>query len=233
MQSDWEFFQRHILALESEGLVTRTFRRLDPVRQQAVLDAILDEAAEKGPAAVNIKDVSRRAGVSVGSLYQNFRHREGLLEFAVELCTRYMRDALEEFRPYLLELPLREALSVYLMGGIEWSQTQIGLVRFFARAAYHGEKDLSERVVRPFATQMRSLVGDLLGQAARRGELHADVDLDAAARLINALMIAVGDSQLLPYLNVYFQVIDERLPPERVLQALPDLVLLGIGARHA
>lgn len=233
MASDWESYQSHILALEREGLVTRTFRRLDPERQRSVLTAILEEAAEKGPAALSIKEVSRRAGVSVGSLYQYFRHRDGLLEFAVELCTRYMRDSLEEFRPYLMELPLREALSVYLMGGVEWSQTQIGLVRFFARAAYHGEKDLSERVVRPFATQMRTLVGDLLEQAARRGELHPDVDLEAAARLIHALTIAVGDSQLLPYLNVYFQVIDESLPPERVLKALQDLVLHGIEARHA
>ncbi len=233
MQSDWEIFQRHILALEGEGLVTRTFRRLDPDRQQAVLAAILEEAAEKGPAAVNIKDVSRRAGVSVGSLYQYFRHRHGLLEFAIELCTRYMKDAFEAFRPYLLALPLREALSVYLMGGIEWSQTQIGMVRFFARAAYHGEGDLPERVVRPIAAQMRSLVGELLEKAAERGELRPDVDIEAAARLVNALMIAVGDSQLLPYLNVYFQVIDKSLPPERIMRALLDLVLLGIEAQHA
>ena len=42
-------------------------------------------------------------------------------------------------------------------------------------------------------------------------------------------MIAVGDSQLLPYLNVYFQVNDEDVPPERTLEALVALVLRGIG----
>jgi len=232
MLSDWDRFSRHILALEREGWVTRTFRRLDPQRQQVVLTAILDEAAEKGPAAMNIKEVARRAGVSVGSLYQYFRHRDGLLEFAIELCVRYMADAFDEFRPYLLALPLREALDVYLRGGIEWGQAQAGLVRFFARGAYQGEGDLSERVVRPIAAQMRSLVSEILMQAAQRGELRPDVDIEAASRLVNLLTIAFGDSQLLPYLNIYFQVSDESVPPERVFQALLDLVLAGIGAKH-
>ena len=56
--SDWSEFQPYILQLEQEGLVTRTFRRLDPQRQQAILNAILDEAAERGPAALNIKLVA-------------------------------------------------------------------------------------------------------------------------------------------------------------------------------
>jgi hypothetical protein len=34
---------------------------------------------------------------------------------------------------------------------------------------------------------------------------------------------------LLPYLNTYFQVTDEGLPPERALEAALDLVLQGIG----
>jgi AcrR family transcriptional regulator len=233
MLSDWDRFHRHILALEREGLVTRTFRRLDPERQQAVLAAILEEAADKGPAAVNIKQVALRAGVSIGSLYQYFRHRDGLLEFAVELCVRTMSDAFDEFRPYLLALPLREALSSYLMEGIAWGQSQAGLVRFFARAAYYGESDLTERVVRPIAARMRSLVGDILRQAAERGDLRPDVDLEAAVRLVNVLTIAVGDSQLLPYLNVYFQVSDGSLPPERLMPALLDLVLTGIEVEYA
>jgi hypothetical protein len=33
---------------------------------------------------------------------------------------------------------------------------------------------------------------------------------------VNAAMIAVADSQLLPYLNAYFQVFDEGQPSERL-----------------
>jgi AcrR family transcriptional regulator len=230
---DWAQIHTHILHLEQEGLVTRTFRRLDPERQQAILVAILDEAAEKGPTQVNIKQVAERAGVSVGSLYTYFPDREGMLAFAVELCVRFMRDAFEEYRPYLLSPPLRQGLSWYLSGGIEWSQTYTGLVRLFARAAYHGDPELAESLVRPIATLLREMVHDMLTEAVKRGELRQDLDVEATARIVHALTVAVGDSQLLPYLNTYMQVTDEDISPERAFEALLELVLRGMGQPEA
>ena len=226
-------FQNYILHCEQQGLVTRTFRRLDPDRQQCVLQAILEEAALYGPADLNIKQVAQRAGVSVGSLYQYFNNRERMLDFAVELCLRSMTGLLSAYKPYMLEMPLRQALEAYLMGGIEWSRAETGFVQFFARAAYHGDPLLSERLVRPVARAMRQMVEEMLQQAARRGEIRLDVDLEASARLIYALMIAAVDPQLLPYLNIYFQVVDEDMPPERLLQGLLELVLNGIAPQEA
>jgi hypothetical protein len=70
----------------------------------------------------------------------------------------------------------------------------------------------------------------MLAQAQARGEIRPDVDLESMARIIHALTIVIGDSQLLPYLNDYFQVTDPSLEPERILQSLLDLVQNGIGA---
>ncbi len=229
MMDDWTQLHAYILQLEQEGLVSRTFRRLDPGRQQAILDAIVDEAVAKGPTALNIKAVAARAEVSVGSLYTYFPDREGMLAFAVELSRRFVVDAFEQFRPYLAAMPLREALAAYLSGGIEWSRAYAGLIQLFARAAYHGDAELSAQLVEPIATLMRDMLGDILAAAAKRGEVRAGVDLPAATRLVHALTIAVGDSQLLPYLNTYFQVTGDDVTEERALVALIDLILHGIG----
>lgn len=227
--SDWIHIHTLVLKLEQAGLVTRTFRRLDPERQQAVIAAILDEAGEYGPTSINIKRVAERAGVSIGSLYQYFGSREGLMTFTVELCVRQVSDTFNEYRTALAAMPLPEALAAYLAGGLEWGQTQAGLVQFFARAAYHGDPQLGEQVVRPIANVMREMVTDILTQAAARGEIRTGVDLQATARVVNALMIAIGDAQLLPHLNIYLQVTDKKMPPKRVLEALLELVLHGIG----
>lgn len=226
---EWSQIHTHILHLEQEGLVTRTFRRLDPDRQQAVLSAILDEAVEKGPTALNIKQVAGRAGVSVGALYTYFPNRETMLAFAVELCVRFVTDSFNEYRPYLVAMPLRDALSAYMIGGIEWSHMYMDMLRLFARAAYHGDPELAESLVRPIANLLREMVHDMLAQAVERGEIRDGVDLEATERIIHALTVAVGDGQLLPYLNIYFQVVDEEMAPERVLDSLLALVLRGIG----
>jgi AcrR family transcriptional regulator len=229
MTTDWINFQPYISQLEAEGYVTRTFRRLDPDRQEAVFQAILEEAVEKGPASLSIKEIALRAGVSVGSLYQYFPDRDGLLDFAVELCTRSTVAMFEEYKPMMAAMPLRDALNAYLMGGLEWGQMAMGLVRFFGRAAYQGDPDLAERVVRPVATIMRETMHAILAQAQARGEIRRNVDLDAMTRVLNGLMIVIGDSQLLPYLNTYFQISDKTVPLERVSDALLDLIQNGIA----
>jgi TetR/AcrR family transcriptional regulator len=227
--TEWKQITVRILEFEQAGLVTRTFRRLDPQRQQAVLAAILEEAVEKGPAAINIKHVAERAEVAIGSLYQYFGSREGLLNFAIELCVSYMTDMLETYRPMLVEMPLQEGLTVYLTTGVEWSQTQMGMIQFIARAAYHGDPELADRVVKPIGTAMRTIIHDMLAKAIERSEVRSDIDLEATTRAVNAALIAVGDSQLLSYLNNYFQVTDKKVSAERVTQALVSMILRGIG----
>ena len=227
-QFDWTHIQIYILQLEQEGKVTRTFRRLDPERQQAVVHAILEEATEKGPTAINIKEVARRADVSVGSLYQYFGNRAGLLDFAVALCVRHMVDLFNQFTPILAAQPISDALRYYILGGIEWGKTEGGLVRFLGRAGYQGDPQLTESVVRPVADVMLAMTLEILTQAAARGEIRSDFDLEATARAVNAMMIAVGDSQLLPYLNDYLRVCDESMPLERVIDALIEMLLQGL-----
>jgi AcrR family transcriptional regulator len=167
--------------------------------------------------------------VSVGSLYTYFPNREGMLAFAVEVCVRFVTGQFNQFRPYLAALPLRDALEAYLVGGVEWSRMYAGFLRLFARAAYHGDPELAESLVRPIATLLREMVAEMVAAAAERGEIRADVDLEATTRIVHALTVAVGDGQLLPYLNSYFQVVDKDVPPERLTAALMDLVLRGIG----
>ncbi|MBI5565099.1 MAG: TetR/AcrR family transcriptional regulator [Chloroflexi bacterium] len=227
--TEWTQVHQHILQFEQEELVTRTFRRLDPERQQAVITAILDEAIEKGPTALNIKQVAERAGVAIGSLYQYFGNREGLMNFTIELCVRYMADLFNSYRPFLTAMPLREGLTAYLTGGVEWSQTQSGLLQIFARAAYHGDAALADRVVKPIATTLRGIVHDMLLAAQQRGEIRSDIDLEATTRIIHALTIAVGDAELLPYLNNYFQVTDKKVSSQKILDALLALIVQGIG----
>jgi AcrR family transcriptional regulator len=227
--TDWDDFQPYIQQLEQEGIVTRTFRRLDPTRQQAVINAILEEAAEKGPASLNIKEIARRADVSIGSLYQYFPNRDGLLDFAIALCLRYMKNMFDTARPYLINMPLGEALQTYLTVGIEWGKTETGLVRFLGRAAYQGDPDLAEQVVRPVAEIMRGLTLEILEHAVQRGEIRPDIDLETASRIVNALMIVVGDSQMLPYLNTYFQITDSKVSQEHILESLIPFILKALN----
>jgi AcrR family transcriptional regulator len=230
MAIDWTIIYTHILEMEQRGLVTSTFRRLDLDRQQAVLTAILEEAIEKGPTEINVTQIAERAGVSVGSLYQYFNNRAGLLTFVTELVTQLAMEFFRAVNPYLEPLSLREALMAYFQGNLEWNQTQPAFVQFYTRAAYQGDPELSDTAVRPLATVLRQSVRDILVRAEQRGELRPGTDLEATARAVYALLIALVDPVLLPYLNAYLQVTDDDMSPERVFAAAIEMILRGIGA---
>ena len=182
---------------------------------------------------MNVKGVADRAGVAVGTLYTYFQNREGMLDFAIELVTRFILDEMASYRPILVAMPIREGLWAYLAGGIEWSQLFSGVVQLFARAAYQGNPELQERMVRPVAQLLLDIVRDMLVQAIERGEVRADIDLEATSRVLHAFTIAMGDSQLLPYLNTYFQVSGDSVEAGRTMGSMIDLVLEGIGAVEA
>jgi AcrR family transcriptional regulator len=217
--------------MEGAGVVTRTFRRLDPDRQTAVLEAILADAAERGPPQVNIKKVAVRAGVSVGSLYQYFGDREHMVDFAVELSRGYLVAVLDAARGPLVALPLREGLKAYVEAGCDWAADQSEVMRLFARAAYHGDPSLTERLVRPVGQAMRGLVRAMLDAAAARGEVHAALDLDATAGVIHALTAVLGDARMLPHLDAYLQLQTKSVDSDRALREGLALLLRGL-ARH-
>lgn len=225
-----QIWQLQILRLAAEGKVSQTFRRLDQRRQAAVIEALLLDAAEHGAAAISVKRVAARAGVAVGSLYQYFSRREGMLEFAAEICAGFLTASLNAYRPQLAALPLREGLLTYLTAGVEWSRSYATLLSFFARAAYQGIPGFDEILVKPVATAMRGLLEALLDGASQRGELRPGLNVSAASRLVHALTISLGDVQLLPYLNDYLQLFEEGEPPETTCVAAIDLILNAIAA---
>jgi TetR/AcrR family transcriptional regulator len=215
--------------LEKEDSVTRTFRRLDPERRRAVLDALFEEAAEKGPARLNIKQVAERSGASIGSLYQYFGSRENLIRFFVRIAVDSMVSMLRLGAAYYKGMPVRQALRSYLIDGIRISRSQKSITKFLTVSAYQGDEQIGESVVKPIAVVMREVVREMLSDGINRGEIRPDIDLEAAARTVNALLIALGDSQITPYLNTYFQVSDKDVAFERTLEAGLDLIERGLA----
>lgn len=211
-------------AFEQQGLVSRTFIRLDPQRQTAIVRAIMEEATQKGPLAVNIKEVAKKAGVSVGSLYQYFGSRHQLLDFAIELVVSNTLAVFESAIPWLESQPINEALPVYLHAAEEWNLEQRGLFQFFLRTAYEGNPALQERVVQPVAICILNMTRRLVQAAVRRGELRPDLDEEAAIRLLNILLIGLGDSSLLPHLNTYYQAVDEKINAPCLIDTLLNLI---------
>lgn len=219
-----------IIAFEMErrGVVSRTFRRLDPERQYAVMAAVLAEAAAAGPGDLSVRAVARRAGVAVGSLYQYFPDRSGMVSAAAEIAGGVLAADLARYRDDLAALPLRDGLIMYVTAGVRWSSGRPDLLRFFARAAYGDDPTLSAAIVTPVVDELLAIVRAMLAGAVARGEIAAGADLEAAARFVHGLSLVVSDSHLLPGMDAYFRQLQGGSLDERAAQ-LADFIIAALG----
>lgn len=62
--------------------------------RRALIDAALDVVERKGPAALTLRELSPRLGVSHVALYRHFRDKESLLSALAEEGFRHLRDAM-------------------------------------------------------------------------------------------------------------------------------------------
>jgi len=200
---DWLLTPDAVREFEQAGLVTATFRRLDPGRQQAITLAILEEAFERGPARIRLKETAAAAGVSVGSLYQYFAGQQAMIDFAIELVAGILAAQLRSYIPALRQLSLRDGLEAWLAGGVEWSGSYSAVMRYFARAAYDGDPAVNTRLVRPIAAAMLEAMTAMVTAASERGELRAGIDPVVAASVLHGALSAIIDASMLPHLGGY------------------------------
>jgi len=217
-----------VAAFERRGLVTATFRRLDPARREAVVAAILDEAFARGPSRIRLKETAEAAGVSVGSLYQYFGHRKGLIDFTVSFAADLLADELRGYAAYLVDLPLAEALRAWVSSGMDWTADHAVVMRFFARAAYEGDPILEQALVTPIARSMLDAITAIVTAAQQRGEVRPEVDARVAATAVHACLSATADAALLSHLGSYLLPARDDVAATATIDAAIDLLCRGL-----
>jgi AcrR family transcriptional regulator len=83
-------------------------------RSHATVDAILDAVAHiliaHGSEGATVGSIARRAGVSVGSLYQYFATKDALVDACAQRAVQRSLKRLESQLPAVLSFPVREAV---------------------------------------------------------------------------------------------------------------------------
>lgn len=81
---------------------TEIFNRLDTQKQTKILSAITTEFGSYGYDKASIRNISKNLGISIGSLYQYFNHKQGMLA----ACVEYIYSVLEICTINIVKQPL-------------------------------------------------------------------------------------------------------------------------------
>jgi AcrR family transcriptional regulator len=168
--------QAERMQIQGEATAVRNLAR--------ILDATLTLANRKGFAAMSLRDLSARAGLSMGGLYAYIRSKEELAELIQrhgrELTARLLQDAIGT-----VENP-RERLRAAIRTHLYLSETLRAWFYFSYMEAKHlGAEEREKAVQSEVATE--SFFRDIIEEGQRRGEFR-DTDAQLSASLLKALL---------------------------------------------
>jgi AcrR family transcriptional regulator len=181
-------------------------------RAQATLDAILDATVQilvnHGLERATVQMIARRAGVSVGSLYQYFPSKEALVDACAERAMRRSVARLESDLPAVVSLPIGEATLVIVRGLVTNARADAALVRALSARGrpLEGVSEFEDRAVDLVHTYLQPRARDP-GEARTRAA--AFVVVHAVRLVIEAALRKQPDG----------------LPPEDLVSELTRLVL--------
>ncbi|WP_144127676.1 TetR/AcrR family transcriptional regulator [Catellatospora sichuanensis] len=175
----------------------------------AVLSAVLDLVAEQGVSAVTMDAVAARAGVSKPAIYRRWPGKHDLFIAAAETRVGVLSvPDLGDFRAELRAV-LDARVEVYRMPGT--ARLLAGMV---VAAEEGGE--VREAYLR-YAARIMSETRKILERGIARGDVRADVDVQAAATLVAAPLI-------------FRLMIEQELPDDRFAADLADMIARAVGA---
>lgn len=153
--------------------------------RQRLLELATQVFAEEGYAAVSVRDLARRSGLTTGAIYAHFLNKAELLVEAIDARVASDVDTSRDrtdltFRGYLTELnrryPARADLRALLVEGATAARSD-GAVR--------------ERITTEQAERFASWVAEYEA-AQERGELDPEVDMRAAVLMLWSLELGLG-----------------------------------------
>lgn len=183
----------------SSERTTRPRKKPKQRRSHQTVNAIVEATArileEEGFEKASTNRVAKRAGVSIGSLYQYFPNKESLVLAVFERHCGQMLQLLQQHLEDLSEAPIEEAVRVYVRAMLESHLVNPRLHRVLTIQA----STLGWNLVKEVHGTARSLLRGYL-------EIHKErimpTDLDLAAFVLLMAVEGVTHSAILEYRDV-------------------------------
>lgn len=168
--------------MECDDVASMTSKRAlkhEELRQR-IYDAALALFRRKGIAGATIREIAREAGVGVGTFFNYFDSKEGVL---AELG-RQRQERIEALAadPALVAQPTLARIERIMRALVEGMEEEPTLTRAIVRAAltsptlFHGERGRFLVLV--------ALLAEIIREGQARGEVAADCDAEVAAQLL-------------------------------------------------
>ncbi len=168
-----------------------TFFNLPDEKRQKILEAAIDEFAERDYESASVSQIVIQAGIPKGSLYQYFVDKSDLHHYLLELALQKKAEMMASAQPPDARATLFERLRWLFEAMGQYEIVHPKLAKIGYRAIY-GQSPLPESIITQAKESTAQYFFALIEQGKKNGEVRADIDARTAAFLFTAVLTQLG-----------------------------------------
>lgn len=178
-------------------MVKQGFLNLKPAEQSRVIEAALDEFAEKDYEAASLNNIIARAGISKGSMYYYFASKEDLYVYLInhvmEVKELFLNQALSKAEKPVSEMNFFENLEFQMLASVDFATEHYRPHQLSIRLQNMDEGPLKERLFGDLTRAFEDYVKQMVDSAMQAGEIRADFDSDFVVRILKFTLMRFTD----------------------------------------
>lgn len=217
-------------ALKTE-LVRPTFLNLPEAKQARIIEAALEEFADKGYPQASLNVIVARSGIAKGSLYQYFTDKTGIFLYIFDFAISLVRRLLVQVKESTQEEDFFTRLEKSLLAGVAFIRQHPKIYGIYLKILFDQQVPQRQELLQKVHHFAAEYLQSLLRRGLARGELRPDLPLGATTFLLEALLDRFLQAASVPALDVALGL-DQAGETEIGLRVrdLVDLVRHGLAA---
>lgn len=170
------------------GSEPRAFLQLQPEKQKRVLEAAVEEFAQKGYGRASMNLVVERAGISKGSLFKYFGSKGGLFAFVYRMALERIKGYLKAVRDQSRGEPFFSRLEKVMWAGVLFIRENPGLARIYHNILFTGDSPYKAGILEELQRESVEFIQGLVQDGISRGDLRPDLDPTTCAFVIQCVL---------------------------------------------
>lgn len=212
----------------STATVRPTFLNLPEVKQARIIQAALEEFADKGYPQASLNVIVARSGIAKGSLYQYFSDKTGVFLYIFDFAISLVRHYLVQVKESTLEEDFFTRLEKSLLAGVAFIRQHPKIYGIYLKILFDEQVPQRQELLKKVHRFAIEYLQSLLRRGLARQELRADLPLATTTFLLEALLDRFLQAVSVPAFDVALGL--DRAGEEELGRRVRELVnILGHG----
>ena len=178
-------------------MVKQGFLNLAEDEQTEIIDAALDEFADKDFEAASLNSIITKAEISKGSMYHYFANKEDLYLYIIKQVMKtkekFLKHALTTSEKPLEEMSFFEKLEFQMLASVDFAAQHYREHQLSIRLQNMAESPLKERLIGELTGAFEDYVKYMVDEAMEADEIRDEFDKDFVMRILKFTLMHFVD----------------------------------------